>query len=228
MTLDSIARRGFTGNELKILALISMTMDHIGILLLPQVQLLRIIGRLSLPIYAYMIAEGCRHTRSRGRYLLRIAALAALCQVVYYIADRSLYQCILVTFCLSILVIYAIEQVQKQRTPASAALAVLTLGGILFLCELLPELLPSFSVDYGFVGVMLPAMVYFSQEKTRYLTAGLILLGITNGGVQWWALAAVPLLGMYNGQRGKGNIGPFFYWYYPIHLAVLYGIAVLI
>lgn len=230
MTLDAIAQRGFTGNELKVIAMITMTIDHIGAILFPQVQLLRIIGRLALPIYAYMIAEGCRHTRNRARYFLRIAAMAALCQVGYYIADRSLYQCILVTFSLSILVICAIENVQKKRNPASAVLAVVTLGGTLFFCELLPMLLPwtDFAVDYGFVGVILPALVYFSQEKTRYLTAGLILLGITNRGVQWWALAAVPLLGMYNGQRGKRNIGPIFYWYYPIHLVVIYGIGLLI
>ena len=227
MTLDSIARRGFTGNELKILAMITMTIDHIGMVLFPQFRLLRIIGRLAMPIYAYMIAEGCRHTRSRARYFFRVAAMAALCQVVYYIADGSLYQCILVTFSLSILVICAVENVQEKRSPISAVLAVVTLGAALFVCQLLPKLLPGtdFYVDYGFAGVLLPALVYFSQEKTKYLTVGLFLLGITYRGIQWWALAAVPLLGMYNGQRGKGSLGPVFYWYYPLHLAVIYGIG---
>ena len=230
MTLDAMARRGFTGNELKVIAMITMTIDHIGMVLFPHLRLLRIIGRLAMPIYAYMIAEGCRHTRSLGRYFCRIAAMAVLCQVVYYLADRSLYQCILVTFSLSILVICAVENVQKKKSPASAVLAVVTLGIALFVCELLPKLLPGtdFYVDYGFVGVMLPALVYFSQEKTKYLAAGLFLLGFVYRGVQWWALAAVPLLGMYNGQRGKGSLGPVFYWYYPLHLAVIYGIGLLI
>ena len=64
---------GFTGNELKLIAMIAMTCDHVGLQLLPGVPVLRIIGRLALPIYAYMIAEGCRYTRSRKKYLLRIA-----------------------------------------------------------------------------------------------------------------------------------------------------------
>ena len=230
MSITIQKQTGLTGNQLKILAMIAMTCDHVGLQLFQQAVWLRWIGRLALPIYAYMIAEGCRHTRNRKRYLLRLVSMAALCQAVYFFAMGSLYQCILVTFSLSILVICAVENVQKKKSPASAVLAVVTLGIALFVCELLPKLLPGtdFYVDYGFVGVMLPALVYFSQEKTKYLAAGLFLLGFVYRGVQWWALAAVPLLGMYNGQRGKGSLGPVFYWYYPLHLAVIYGIGLLI
>ena len=56
-----------TGNQLKIIALIAMTIDHVGLILLPQVELLRIIGRLSFPIFAYMIAEGCFFTHDKKR-----------------------------------------------------------------------------------------------------------------------------------------------------------------
>ncbi len=230
MSLSDVSRRGFTGNQLKILAMITMTIDHMGLYLFPRLVILRIIGRLALPIYAFMIAEGCRHTRSRARYLGRIAAMAALCQVVYFFFMNSLYQCILVTFSLSILLICAIERVRQKRTVGAALLALGVLAGCFFLCEGLPLLLPytDYGVDYGIVGVLLPVLVYFGPEKTRYLTAGLILLGLQYRYVQWWALAAVPLLGMYNGQRGKAKIGPLFYWYYPAHLVVLYGIKLLL
>ena len=96
---------GLTGNQLKILAMIAMTCDHVGLQLLPQYPILRLIGRLALPIYGYMVAEGCRQTRDRKNYLLRMAAMALLCQVVYFFAMGSLYQCILVTFSLSICLI---------------------------------------------------------------------------------------------------------------------------
>ena len=74
-------RFSLTGNQLKILAMIAMTCDHVGLQLFPQWTFLRIIGRLALPIYAYMIAEGCRYTRDRRKYLLRMVSLAALCQI---------------------------------------------------------------------------------------------------------------------------------------------------
>ena len=64
-----------TGNQLKIFALIAMTLDHIGLELLPQYPFLRIIGRLAFPLFAYMIAEGCRYTKNRTRYLLCIASM---------------------------------------------------------------------------------------------------------------------------------------------------------
>ena len=89
---------GLTGNQLKLLALIAMTCDHVGLQLLPQFIILRIIGRLAAPLFAYMIAEGCRYTHDRGRYLGRLLGMAALCQIAYFAAMRSLYQCIFVTF----------------------------------------------------------------------------------------------------------------------------------
>ena len=54
--------KGLTNNQLKLIALVTMTLDHIGVVLFPQAQWLRIVGRLAFPIFAYMIAEGCRHT----------------------------------------------------------------------------------------------------------------------------------------------------------------------
>ena len=68
---------GLTGNQLKLLALFAMTCDHVGLQLLPQFIILRIIGRLAAPLFAYMIAEGCRYTHNRGRYLGRLLGMAA-------------------------------------------------------------------------------------------------------------------------------------------------------
>ena len=222
--------KGFTGNQLKILAMIAMTCDHLGLMLFPKVVILRIIGRLALPIYAYMIAEGCRHTRSKGTYLLRLAVLGVGCQIVYFVTMRSLYQCILITFSLSVLLIWAIDNAQQKRDAASRNLALGALFGISFVAMGIPTLFPElgFQVDYGMIGVLLPVLVYFGADRQKYLTAGLILLGLDNGGIFWFALAAVPLLGMYNGQRGTAKIGMLFYLYYPLHLAAIYGLSMLL
>ena len=75
-------RTGLTGNQLKIIAMITMTVDHVGMQLFPRLLWLRMIGRLAMPVYAYMIAEGCRHTRDRKKYLLRLLGMGALCQIV--------------------------------------------------------------------------------------------------------------------------------------------------
>lgn len=219
---------GFTGNELKLIALISMTCDHVGLQLLPDVQLLRILGRLAFPIFAYMIAEGCRYTRNRKKYLLRMVSLAALCQVVYFFAMGSLYQCILVTFSLSIGLIYAMDRWQTRGDTASRMLALGILVTVFVLCVVLPDFLPGYEIDYGLMGVLLPVLIYFGRPAHHFLLAGLILLCFSYGGLQWWCLAAIPLLGQYNERRGKYNIGKLFYIYYPAHLVVIYGLSLLI
>jgi hypothetical protein len=221
-------RSGLTGNQLKIIAMIAMTCDHVGMMLFPQWLFLRVIGRLAMPVYAYMIAEGCRYTRNRKHYLLRLAGLAAVCQVVYFVAMGSLYQCILVTFSLSVCLIWAIEYaVQDGRLPAKL-LALAVLGVSIFLCEGLTRLVPGFDIDYGIFGVLLPVMIYFGRPREKFLFTGLILLSFVYGSIQWFALAAVPLLMCYNGQRGKRSLGWLFYLFYPLHLVVIHGLSLIL
>ena len=219
-------KRRLSGNALKILAMIFMTCDHVAVELLPDWDFLRIIGRLAMPIYAYMIAEGCRFTHDRKKYLWRLSSLALLCQVVYFFAVGSLYQCILVTFSLSVCLIWALE-----TSPKSWGLLVFLASA--FLCEGLPVLLKGtdFAVDYGIVGVCLPSLVYFGrtrEEKLLGFTVGLVLLALQYGGIQWFGLGAVPLLMLYSGERGKLSIGRLFYFYYPAHLVVIYGLSLLL
>lgn len=222
---------GLSGNQLKIIALIAMTCDHVGLQLLPQFGILRILGRLALPIYAYMIAEGCRYTHDRRNYLGKMLLLAAVCQVVYFIAMGSLYQCILVTFSLSICLIYAIDHAAKCRKTTAILLALGVFTAVCFVCVELPDKLfyTDFAIDYGIWGVLLPVLVYFGKSKNVklvLLTLGLCLLANDLGGNQWWALAAVPLLFLYNGRRGTWKIGNLFYIYYPAHLVVIYLLSI--
>lgn len=216
------SRFGLTGNQLKLIAMITMTIDHIGAYLLPQWRFLRIIGRLAMPIYAYMIAEGCHYTHDRKRYFLRLAGLAVICQIVYGIVGRSLYQCILVTFSMSVGLICTVETMQEKRTPVSVLAAVALFIGVYFLCEKLPDYLPGFHVDYGLWGVLLPVIVYFGGRNVWAFLIGIVLLNLSLGSLQWWSLCAVPLIALYNGQRGKYRLGWVFYLYYPAHLVIIY------
>ena len=77
-----IKRIGLTNNQLKALAMVSMLLDHVGLMLLPEWNFLRILGRLAFPIFAYMIAEGCRHTKNRRKYLLTLLIMALGIQAV--------------------------------------------------------------------------------------------------------------------------------------------------
>lgn len=219
-----------SGNQLKILALITMTCDHVGLQLFPDVLLLRIIGRLAMPIYAYMIAEGCRHTRSMGKYLGTMLAFAAVCQGVYFFAMGSLYMSILVTFSLAICLIFLLQQAREGSTTAALGLLA-AIAGVSVLT--LPRLIPGtdFGIDYGFFGIMLPVLIFLGRNKWESLllcALGLTALACSSGGIQWYSLAALPLLALYSGKRGNYKMKYLFYIYYPAHLAAIYGISLLV
>ena len=194
-----------SGNQLKIIALIAMTCDHVGKQLFWQYDILQIIGRLAFPIFAYMIAEGCRYTRDRKGHLLKIAALALVCQVVYFIAEGSLYQCILVTFALSISIIYVIDHAMKvlkksgasgREKPGAVCGAVLVCTAVYFVSVILPVLLErstDFAIDYGIWGILLPVFVYFVPQRLKVPMTGatLVPLCLQLGGIQWYSLLAV-------------------------------------
>ena len=219
---------GLTNNQLKIIAMLTMTIDHIGVLLFPGVDLLRYIGRLAFPIYAFMIAEGCLHTRSMPRYLGSMAVLAALCQLVGYVAQQTLVQSVLVSFSFSISLIILLRQAQQKNTVGAWWPFALAAAAVLLITEALPEFLPGFSVDYGFIGAMLPVCIYAAKGKIPKLAVSAVLLSLLawNGWAgQWYGLLALPLLALYNGSRGRWRLKWVFYLYYPIHLAVLWLIA---
>ena len=230
---DKVKSFGLSSNALKMIALVAMTLDHIGVQILTDSELLRIIGRLAFPIFAYTIAEGCTHTKNRKRYALIIGATALLCQLVYFFAMQSLYQCIFVTFLLSIIIIYTFDKAVKSKSPIWWLFGVGLLLSVLFVTEFLPDILykTDFYIDYGFAGVMVPVLIYFAQGKASKLTAALFalsLLAFSVGGIQWYSLFALPIIALYNGKRGTRRLKWFFYIYYPVHLVVIYAASLLI
>ena len=223
-------KKGLSNNQLKLIAMLTMTADHVGLMLLPHIPALRLVGRLAFPVYAYMIAEGCRHTGSMPRYLGGVAALAAVCQGVYFFAMGSVYQSIMVTFSLSILLIWLLQTALRKKTVWAWLIAAIGIGAAYFTSEVLPGWLPDtdFGVDYGFLGILLPVAVWVGRSRgEKLLCAAVVLSLMAVGGWsgQWFALLALPLLALYNGQRGRLRLKWLFYVYYPAHLVILQCLA---
>lgn len=231
MKLTSIR---LSGNQLKLIALICMTADHMGLILLPQYPVLRLIGRLSFPIFAYMIAEGCRYTRSMGRYLASISAVAALCQLIYFVVLGSVSMSIMVTFSLSVGLCWLLRTAREKKNFLWTALALAGIGAVFFLTDILPVWLQStdYLIDYGFLGVMLPVVIYLLKDKKAQLAGMLVMLCLlalwANWDLQWFSLLALPLLALYSGHRGKWKLKWLFCVYYPLHLGGLWLLRVLL
>jgi len=229
--------KGLSNDRLKIIALVTMVIDHIGAYLFPQVKLLRIIGRIAFPIFAFMIAEGCRYTKNKKRYLLNMAVLSVITYLLFYSVSSPRFLRIPFTFTFSVVLIYTVQNFFLKWYKGSIMEKIISLIILLFVFLTVFVICNNFAVDYGFYGCMLP--VYISlmwigcdlpNNKSKYslkwalimLAIGLLCIYMKYGGVQIYSFLAIPLLCTYNGKRE--NIMPkyFFYVFYPMHLAIIF------
>ena len=137
-----------TKNQLKILAMVCMTIDHIGAALFPQAVWLRVIGRLAFPLFSYCIAEGCRYTRNKARYFGSVFACGAVC-VIAFLPFGGFCGNALITLSLSILLLYGVEAWKSSGKLRFLALTAALAAVFYLLCR-------TVYIDYGFAGVLLP------------------------------------------------------------------------
>lgn len=243
-TLVGEAMPSLSGNALKLVAAAAMTLDHVGLVLLPGVPVLRQIGRIAFPIFAYMIAEGCAHTRSRLRYFLSVLTLAAVCQTAYTAAMGSWFLCVPVSFAMAIPLVLALER--WKRALFGKSLGAKLLWGAVFLGGVAAvwALTSAVTVDYGFWGCMMPVgasllrstknspegLKKLDRNLVHVLTMGALMvpLALYLGPWQWWSILALPFLKLYSGKRGRYRMKYFFYIFYPAHLLVIQGISLLL
>ncbi len=200
-----------TGFQLKLLAMLAMTADHIGAVFFPEIPLLRWIGRLAMPVLCFFIGEGLRHTRSPRRYLLRLTGFALLSELpfdlAFYGGIEWGHQNAYFTLALGLLALWAIQSrgMEGWLLALTAALAAELLG-----------------CDYGMYGVLLILLLdRFHRARSEQLAAAALLnLAFFGLQTQTLSLIALPLLWLYNGKRGRAD-RRLFYLYYPAHLCVL-------
>lgn len=158
-------RYGLSGNALKIIACLFMLADHIGFVFFPSGLLLRKIGRLALPIFAFLVAEGCKYTKNKPKHLLIFLVAGIIYLFAYLVVEGVLYGSILTTFTLSTLIIYSLQFLKKYLAKGNFKMAVLGLLCIaasiifsVFVCR-------TITVDYGIAGVFLPVFVSLPTSK---------------------------------------------------------------
>ena len=231
--------RGLDGGALKCIAAALMLTDHVGAILLPEVPVLRCVGRLAFPIFAFFIAEGYAHTRDFGRYFRRLAILAVVSEIPFNLENGAVFdltrQNVLFTFCLALLTLRGLEALGRERGFGGWAGCGLVLAAGFAAGELL-------RTDYGGWGVVTVALLYLCRDG-KYAKLWLLLamaavngLGMGSltmpvfGGempIQIFAVAALPVIWIYNGQAGPKGLRRAFYVFYPAHLLVLEGIRTL-
>ena len=233
-------------NLLKWIAMISMAIDHTGMVLFPQCMVMRMIGRLAFPIYCYLLVKGFIHTRSRGRYMGRMAVFALLSELPFDLACDGRFtwegQNVFLTLFLALGMLSVLEVlltdtgISKTLRVTGMVLIVLAAGLLSFACN----------CDYSFSAPFLVAGLYVYETGSRtgirimrypvysflifFVTmyVGWLMNGLTSeqayAGVilEAYCLPAAWLIRFCNGTRKKTGGKYFFYAFYPLHLLLLY------
>ena len=206
---------------LKMIAIITMVIDHTGAVLFPYNIWFRMIGRLSFPIFAFFIVEGFAHTGNMVKYVSRMLFFALLTEPVFDFAFYGKiyfgYQNVMFTFLAALLGLSVMEIVKKRISNDFAAKLVSL--GVIITAALLAQFLHT---DYGAFGVMLVYVYYELRERffEKHFLSTLVQVVCETGISRLSAFSTIPLM-LYNGKRGIG-IKYLFYTFYPAHLLVLY------
>ena len=225
----------FSSSILKIIAIISMTIDHMGVILIyPKINLMpdeakklyylyiatRIIGRIAFPIFAFLIAEGALKTANIKKYLSRLLLFALISEIPYDIATNGRIfdmgsQNIFWTLAAGLGMIMLIKN--KKYTGKLKAI-ILSVS----LCVV------SSFLSFSLGGIMLILSFYIFRYDVKRLIRSVFIstfiMTMTSSLLQLFSLLAGPFIYLYNGKRGGVN-KYLFYAYYPLHLLVLFLIA---
>ncbi len=218
--------RVFSGSMLKLIAVISMFIDHVGVHLVDQsiillqvgaykltlYHLMRDLGRFAFPIFCFLLIEGFLHTRSKVRYGISLAVLAVISEIPFDLEHNGTLfysgQNVFFTLLLGYLGLCAINRFREK--PLFAFLLLLGLTVVSYYL----------SADYWVQGFAFIILLFALREQKllRIFTAFLL------NNFRFVLLAFLPIA-LYNGKRGfiRGAFLKYlFYVIYPLHIFIIY------
>ena len=216
--------------DLKLIAIITMTIDHIGVVFgTPFYNLLRAVGRLSFPIFAFLLTEGYVHTKSFSKYFLRLLVLALISEVIYdyvffgsfiYLGANNIF----FTLALGLFTLFLLDKsrclVKRYFKDKIDLIIILPITYLLIvvIMGLIAELL---SFSYGMLGILIISFFYLFKNNFLLMVISVSISTLILGEpMQYFSLFSLILIYFYNKKLGK-KCKMFFYLYYPLHILVL-------
>lgn len=238
-----------TTQALKIIALVTMIIDHIGAIFFPELIFLRYIGRISFPLYAFLISEGVAHTSSKQNYALRLLGFALLSEIPYDLAFYgTLYypdsQNVIFELFMGMITLWSLDSALKKKkylylllVPIFALLSEIlgfsygvygiSLMVVFYLLRKIPILsgISGAIVTFLFNGIT----YYYLFGPGTLFSTGILSLNstgycsiLTLNYTQLWAMLATLFIVFYNGKEDKNSLKWLFYAAYPLHLILLW------
>ena len=211
-------------NKIKWLALILMVIDHIGFVI--EAEPMRILGRFSFPLFAWILAQNWkrRELNSSAKPLItRLVLFGIISQVPYVILFNKLNFNILISFALVVITFTLIHNAQANRK-----IVIMILG--LVTAQL-------WGVDYGWYAVACPLLMINLKSKgnrvwwTTWILTNIIYAATSGYFLQIFAVLTPLILAYHNPAKDRKPTAiekKFFYYFYPIHLAGLAALRIII
>lgn len=207
--------------QLKLIAIITMTIDHIGHFILDPTTdmylMFRIVGRLAFPIFAYLLIVGYFKTSNFAKYLITILVLGLMFQLPTLYSplingDGNIF----LTLSLGLILIYVLDANFNNILKCIAGIVLVWMFKLL-------------NLDYGILAAIMFITYYLVQKHEFNMVNKLVIMIVPYtiysylymSKLQIYGLLAIPLILIYNGERGKYINKYFFYAYYPIHILVI-------
>lgn len=201
--------KGLSGSALKVIALVSMTLDHIACYLMDEgivYDAMRTVGRMAFPIFAFLLVEGYVHTHSVRKYALNLFVFALVSDIPWWMLNHDNTHNVFFTLLLGLVAIEGMKKIGNK--PLLVCLLMVAVCGIAMWLH----------VDYEYSGILLICTFYIFQSSSvmKCLLATIVMYqyGMIGLGV------GLAVILCYNGQRGfiKGQYVKYlFYAYYPLH-----------
>ncbi len=229
-----------TATALKWIALLTMIIDHVGLTFFPSMMIFRIIGRLSFPIFAFLLVQGFSHTRNKTNYLIRLLLFTVISEIPYDLfTSHTMFnwfnQSIMWELSIGFLALIFLERTRKNSAYFLLVIAMIFLSVFTY-------------ASYGAFGITMIVLFYMLRKYrgadilgflgVLYLFYGFMNWGFSIEGyhynvlsinsIQMYAgFAAVPLV-FYSGKKGGSSYKWLFYFIYPVHLGLIYFIDTVI
>lgn len=217
-----------SANILKWIAVISMTIDHMGAVLFPQQIWMRYVGRMAFILYAFLITEGYVHTHNLKRYLERLSLLALISEIPFdLLFHRTFFywpsQNVFFTLVLGLMGIFLMEKAAGKLPVNWVFLSLIPVALMGIIAQII-------SCDYRYFGILIITVFYIFRKRPLAAFAGIGLIQAFMNTIQMFGLAAFLPIALYNGKKGRGGkvLQWLFYFYYPLHMAAIYVAGILL
>ncbi len=230
---------GLTNFQLKLLALIFMLCDHIAIKFLDKntlYYLMRTIGRLSFPIFAFLLAEGFLKTKNRKKHAILLGVFALISEPIYDLFNKGGLDFtkfnVLFTFLSGYILLWLIELIEIDCKFFKSYMLKYAAKVAVFL--VIAFITMQLNFEYNIAGILMILLFYNfhleKSEKVKDLVNAGTVIGVNtllfSRSIQWFGALSAVFIYLYNGKPGSTKKYKYlFYIFYPMHLLVLWGIS---